>query len=131
MDFSKRVVDGDGWAQRTRFAAPNADIAALAQQRTLRRGVAMNPPKAKDLASWENEGGATAPAANLLQVARPAWAAGAAKYQDFFEDAPRGVDKGASATHMLTALRISLLLLVPAIGSGAVYWGHLVGGAPR
>jgi hypothetical protein len=96
---SQNVLDAGGRTQR--------EIAALAQPGTVRRDVAMNLPKAKDLASWENEGGATAVAP------------------------PRGADKATADTYALKVMRISLLLLVPAIGSGAIFWGLLVGSAPQ
>jgi hypothetical protein len=132
MDFSKRVLDAGARTQGIRFAAPYVDIAALVQPRTVRRGVAINLPKAENLQSWENEGGATAPAPSFVQrVTRPGTAPQAAKYQSLSEDAPRGADTEASATHTLTVMRISLLLLIPAVGAGAIFWGLLVGSAPR
>ena len=80
----------------------------------------MMSPKADNLASWENEGGATAPAPNVVQaVARPA------------DDAPRRTDRGGSDTHTLALMRVSLLLLIPAVGTLAVFWGLLAGHASQ
>jgi hypothetical protein len=129
MVLPKFVLDAGRRAQRIKFAAPDGDIAALVRSR---RDVAIKLPKAENLASWENEGGATAPALNIVQpVARRGRAAQAAKNPNLSEDAPRGVNDGASDTHTLAIMRISLLLLIPAIGSGAIYWGLLVGSASQ
>ena len=82
----------------------------------------MKSPAADNLASWENEGGATAPAPNVVQpVARPGYA----------EDAPRRTRKGGSDTHTLALTRVSLLLLIPAVGTLAVFWGLLAGHASQ
>jgi hypothetical protein len=86
--------------------------------------------KAENLASWENEGGAPAP--NVVRpTAKPQCAAQSGMYQNLFEDAPRGADKGVSDTHTLTVMRLALLLLIPAIGAMAIFWGLLAGSAPQ
>jgi hypothetical protein len=132
MDYSKRVLDADGLRHRTEFAASCGDVPGIVQSQKALQDVAMNLPKAKDLASWENEGGATAPAPTVVKpVARSARASQATKYQSLSEDAPRGADRAASDTHALAIMRISLLLLIPAIGGGAIYWGLLVGSASQ
>ena len=78
----------------------------------------MMSPKADNLASWENEGGATAPAP-VQPVARPA------------DDAPRRTHWGGSDTRTLALMRVSLLLLIPAVGTLAVFWGLLAGHASQ
>ncbi len=87
----------------------------------------MNLPKAETLASWENEGGSTAPpqhSATLLGgTTQGAMDKGA-------EEMTRGADAGISDTHTLTVMRSSLLLLVPALGVLAVFWGFLAGSSP-
>lgn len=43
---------------------------------------------------------------------------------------PRGGDDGIKDTNSLTILRISLLLLVPALGGLAVFWSAALRGSP-
>lgn len=77
----------------------------------------------EDLASWGNEGGAisSAPKATRNSVATFGWPP--AGIMDAAPAAIRGADKGLTDTNSLTILRVSLLLLVPALGSIAIFWG--------
>jgi hypothetical protein len=132
MVFPKFVLDSGRRAQRTKFAAPDGDISRACAATDFRPDVEVKPPKPENLASWENEGGASAPGLNVVQpVAGPARAAHATKYPNLSEGAPRGANNWASDTNMLAIMRVSLLLLIPAIGGGAIYWGLLIGGAPQ
>jgi hypothetical protein len=117
---SQNVLDAGGRTQR--------EIAALVQPRTARRDVAMYFAEVKDLASWENEGGAI-PLSFVQPVTEAGQAAQGVRYQAFSEDVSPGADKGAS--DMLAIAQIYLLLLVPAIGASAIYWGLLVGSASQ
>lgn len=81
------------------------------------------------LASWENEGGAisTAPTAAQDLVATLRWSP-----VSIIDAAPalHRVDQGKMDTNSLTILRISLLLIVPALGGIAIFWGAAVPGSP-
>jgi hypothetical protein len=96
-----------------------------------RGGEAMNLPKADTLASWENEGGSTAPPLQRPQgsATLPAVAIPGAIFQGPPEIL-RGADTGISDTHTLTVMRSSLFLLVPALGVLAVFWGFVAGSSP-
>lgn len=87
----------------------------------------MNLPKAESLASWENEGGSTAPSLNSATL--PAVATLGAIVQGPAE-MPRGADIGITDSHTLTVMRSSLLVLVPALGVLAVFWGLAAGSSP-
>lgn len=72
-----------------------------------------------DLASWENEGGAINSAPRLVSMV--GWPPAS-----IIDPAPVrivGADKGITDTNSLTILRLSLLLLVPALGAIAIFWG--------
>lgn len=72
-----------------------------------------------DLASWENEGGAikSAPSPVSMVGWPPASIIDPAPVRIF------GADRGITDTNSLTILRLSLLLLVPALASIAIFWG--------
>jgi hypothetical protein len=76
----------------------------------------------EDVASWENEGGAissagAAPKAPAVTVGWPR-----ASIVDPAPAVLRGADNGLADSNSLTILRVSLLLLVPALASIAVFW---------
>lgn len=77
----------------------------------------------KDLASWENEGGAinAVPKVIANPVAMVGWPP--ASIIDSAPSAPHGADKGIADTNSLTILKVSLLLLVLGLGSIAIFWG--------
>lgn len=78
-----------------------------------------------DLASWENEGGAINAAPNSFTMV--GWPPAS-----IIDPAPaeqHDADRGITDTNSLTILRISLLLLVPALGSLAIFWGSVVSGS--
>jgi hypothetical protein len=72
-----------------------------------------------DLDSWENEGGAVnfAPSPVSMVGWPPASIIDPAPVKIF------GADKGITDTNSLTILRLSLLLLVPALAGIAIFWG--------
>lgn len=129
MVLAKWVLDAGARAQRTGFAGAHRNIASACAAPDFRRDVAMNLPKAENLASWENEGGAIASAPRVVHPVA-GQGRGSAKYQSLAENAPRA-DRGISDTNTLAIMRISLLLLIPAIGGGAIYWGLLIGSASQ
>jgi hypothetical protein len=67
MVLPKFVLDASTHAKRTKIAASDGDIARTCAAADLRRDVAMKLPKAENLASWENEGDASAPGLNVVQ----------------------------------------------------------------
>jgi hypothetical protein len=81
------------------------------------------------LASWENEGGSTAPA---LSVARQPFANPAvqgAKCRNIIGAVSSSADDAVLDTNTRPILRVSLLLLVPAMGAITIFWGLLAGSA--
>jgi hypothetical protein len=85
----------------------------------------------EDVTSWENEGGAirSAPEATQNPVMTVGWPP-----SSVIESVPAargGADKGMRDTNSLTILRLSLLLLVPALGSMAIFWGAFVLNGPQ
>lgn len=81
-----------------------------------------------DLASWENEGGAinSAPKALASPVTMVGWPP--ARTIDPASAGLFGADKGITDTNSLPILRLSLLLLVSALGSIAIFPGAAVSG---
>lgn len=77
----------------------------------------------EDVAAWENEGGAikSAPKATRNPIATVGWPP--ASSVDPALAALRGANRGMTDTNSLTILRVSLLLLVPTLGSMAIFWG--------
>jgi hypothetical protein len=77
----------------------------------------------EELASWENEGGAISSVPNAIRnpVATVGWPF--ASTMDPASAPLHGADNGITDTNSLTILRISLLLLLPALGSIAIFWG--------
>ena len=72
-----------------------------------------------DLAAWEKEGGAVNSAPRLGSMV--GWPPAS-----IIDPAPVrivGADRGITDTNSLTILRLSLLLLVPALASIAIFWG--------
>lgn len=76
-----------------------------------------------DVTAWENEGGAirSAPEAARNPVTSVGWPPASVVTPTLA--ALRGANKGMTDTNSLAILRISLLLLVPALGSMAIFWG--------
>ncbi|ANP45808.1 hypothetical protein ATE48_07665 [Candidatus Viadribacter manganicus] len=85
----------------------------------------------QDLASWENEGGSTRSVAKTTQarVVTIGWPP--ASVINPIPATLSGADKGMADTNSLTMMRVSLLLLVPALGSLAIFWGAVAANGPR
>lgn len=77
------------------------------------------------LASWENEGGAQRAAASPRPVIAVASWPPRSVLESARPDPPRGADKGIVDTHTLGILRVSLLLIVPALGVMAMWSSSL------
>jgi hypothetical protein len=71
------------------------------------------------LAEWENEGGAAFYGSALVRNAP----IGIIEAPD---DTVPGADKGQADTHTLSVLRLSLLLVVPALGAFVIFWAASV-----
>lgn len=85
----------------------------------------------QDVASWENEGGSTrsVPKTTQARVEPIGWPP--ASVVNPILAALRGANKGMTDTNSLTILRISLLLLIPALGSMAIFWGAVAANGPH
>lgn len=82
----------------------------------------------EDVTAWENEGGAirSAPRNPVTTVGWPP-----ASVIEPPLAALRGANKGMTDANSLTILRISLLLLIPALGSMATFWGAVAANGPQ
>jgi hypothetical protein len=85
----------------------------------------------EDVTVWENEGGAirSAPEAIRNPVTSVGWPPASVIAPTLA--ALRGANKGMTDTNSLTILRISLLLLIPALGSMAIFWGAVAANGPQ
>lgn len=73
------------------------------------------------LAEWENEGGASSSGSFGARVRN----APSSIIQPP-DDAISGADEGQGDTHTLSVLRLSLLLVVPALGAFVIFWAASV-----
>jgi hypothetical protein len=85
----------------------------------------------EELASWENEGGAISCVPNAIRHPVATVGLTFASIMDPVSAPLRGADNGITDTNSLTILRVSLLLLVPALGSIAIFWGAAAVTGPR
>lgn len=74
-----------------------------------------------ELAEWENEGGASTSGSFGARVRN----APSSVIQPP-DDVIPGADDGEADTHTLSVLRLSLLLVVPALGAFVVFWAASV-----
>lgn len=75
----------------------------------------------RQLAEWENEGGASSSSSFDARVLKAPSSIIQAP-----DDAIPGADDGEADTHTLSVLRLSLLLVVPALGAFVIFWAASV-----
>lgn len=85
----------------------------------------------EDVTAWENEGGAiwSTPEATGNPVTTVGWPP--TSVINPAPAVPAGADRGITDTNSLTIMRISLLLLVPALGSMAIFWSAIALNGPQ